>query len=91
MVPDSEDWSAKYVVEDLSSAISCCTPTWHVFRPVHLVELHLVSVLRPLNSAACSSAPACAGALWTYPVRPARPGRLGYVSVMLRGIKAQRA
>ena len=95
MVPDSEDWSAKYVVEELEPASHLLLhSTWHVFGPVRSCDFTWVFALRPLDRGATRllvRARVAWRPLWTYPFIYALlgVGDWANVSVMLRGIKAR--
>jgi hypothetical protein len=95
MVPDSEDWSAKYVVEELEPERHLLLhSTWHVFGPVTSSDFTWAFALRPLDRGATRllvRARVRWAPLWTYPAVYALLGVGDWVnvSVMLRGIKAR--
>ncbi len=95
MIPDSADWSAKYVVEELEHDQHLLLhSTWHVFGPVRSSDFTWVFALRPLDRGATRvlvRARVSWRPLWTLPFVYALLGVGDWVnvSVMLRGIKSR--
>lgn len=99
LVPDSADWSARYVVEELEPERHLLLhSTWHVFGPITSSDFSWVFVLRALDRGATRllvRARVTWRPVWTYPALYALLGAGDWanVSVMLRGIRerAERA
>ena len=63
MVPDSDDWSAKYVVTEIEPPSHMVLhSTWHVFGPVKESDFSWVFALKPWRRAQGTAPPTCAPA-----------------------------
>jgi hypothetical protein len=101
MVPDSPDWTAKYVVEEVEPPSHLVLHSvWHVFGPITQSDFSWAFVLQPLGAEAARTrlvvrARVAYEPRWTFPFVEAVIGLGDWVnvSVMLRGIKerAERA
>ena len=94
MVPDSDDWSAKYVVTEVESPSQLVLhSTWHVFGPVKEVDFSWVFALKPVDDGARTRLVVRARVAyrprWIFPFVETVVGLGDWVnvSVMLRGIR----
>lgn len=94
MVPDSDDWSAKYVATEVESPSHLVLhSTWHVFGPVKEVDFSWVFALKPVDDGARTRLVVRARVTyrprWIFPFVETVVGLGDWVnvSVMLRGIR----